>query len=91
MTDTSLRGPALGKYMTADELPPTSARTKQWQITDSHGGALGRVRWYSGWRQYVFHPNVLADPVFNPDCLDEIARFVRARTVEHRARLYADR
>lgn len=84
----------VGAYMTAEQEDNGDLRTKRWIILDRHGGALGRVRWYNGWRQYVFTPSQTTDPVFNPDCLEEIARFARERTESQRreasARRYAD-
>jgi len=41
----------------------------------------GKVKWFGRWRQYVFAP--AANTVWNPDCLNEVSRFVVKCTVDH--------
>lgn len=36
---------------------------------------LGRIQWYSQWRQYVFMPGY--PTVWNNDCMDDIIFFIR--------------
>ena len=39
------------------------------------GDSLGDIEWFSRWRQYAFVP--AEETVFNPDCLDDISKFIR--------------
>lgn len=36
---------------------------------------LGRVKWFSPWRQYCFFP--FADIVFSTSCLEDICHFIK--------------
>jgi len=80
-----MRGPdrVLGKWTTATFLEVSaSGKTKVWEIRAVAGGAvLGKVKWFGRWRQYVFAP--AANTVWNPDCLNEVSRFVVKCTVDH--------
>jgi hypothetical protein len=81
-----MRGPdrVLGKWTTATFLETSaSGKTDIWAIhAVADGTPLGRVCWYGSWRQYVFFP---ADhTLWNPDCLNEVSRFVVKCTVDHR-------
>jgi len=73
----------LGEWTTATFLGTSASRkTEIWEIRAVAGGAtLGEVRWFARWRQYVFAPAV--NTVWNPDCLNEVSRFVVKCTVDH--------
>jgi hypothetical protein len=59
-----------------------SGQTKVWEVRAKQGGAvLGRVRWYAGWRKYVFAPEYGSE--YEQDCLRDIAAFVEQATREH--------
>ena len=52
-----------------------SGLTQTWFIySKNHGDILGKVSWYSAWRQYVF--STRNDPIFNKGCLNDIATFL---------------
>jgi len=60
-----------------------SGITRVWKVVNKEFGALlGTVRWYPGWRRYVFEPK--AGTIFEQDCLRCIADFVVYQTVEHK-------
>lgn len=60
------------KYMTFQTVG-NSAST--WVVTNNKSGfELGRIEWYSSWRQYVYVPTSCS--VFNNTCLDDISRFL---------------
>lgn len=59
----------------------SSGKTQVWAVNGTRD-RLGEIRWYGGWRQYVFYP--LADKLFNPDCLQAIASFCTILTQVHR-------
>ena len=55
-----------------DEKPKTSV----WSVRNNKTGVeLGFIRWYGGWRQYIFAPTCPA--VYSSGCLEDIARFMR--------------
>lgn len=67
----------LGKWMVVEEAPqPEQRKTKRWRILSrKHGTHLGEIRWYGAWRQYTFNPAPAT--VFNAECLEDIAAFLR--------------
>lgn len=64
--------------------PSTSGKTDVWLVESNEGGELlGRIAWYSNWRQYAFYPR--PQTVFERQCLREIAAFCEKATQEHRS------
>ena len=58
--------------------------TRVWHVHAKQGGdILGVVRWYSGWRRYVFAP--VEGSEYEQDCLRDIAAFVERETRERKA------
>lgn len=45
--------------------------------------SVGEIRWYGGWRKYVYYPH--ADTYYDPRCLELIAIFCRESTKSHMA------
>jgi hypothetical protein len=71
-------------WVTFEEHPvPATWKTKAWLVLGSGNerDVIGDVRWNAHWRQYVFQPN--GNTIYNPDCLEQIATFVRAQTALH--------
>jgi len=60
-----------------------SGKTKVWIVATKEGERLGEIRWYGGWRSYVFHPSEAT--IFEKDCLRNIADFIQAKTAEHKS------
>lgn len=61
---------------------PQGRKTRMWVVENKRTGfVLGSIAWYTGWRQYVFSPS--SDTVFNPGCLEELAKFMREQTLAH--------
>ena len=53
-----------------------SVRYKVWVCRNRKNGLnLGRVAWYSAWKQYCFFPTTGC--VFNRGCMDDINDFIR--------------
>ena len=57
--------------------------TQTFDIVNHSNDKLGKVEWYSPWRQYVFSPNshiaisaVYSDNVFAISCLADIITFI---------------
>lgn len=74
-----------GRYITFSNLGPAPGRlTNRYRIDSEHGGVLGFVRWWGGWRKYVLEPG--EDTVFEETCLREIAAFCADMTKQHRAK-----
>jgi hypothetical protein len=62
-----------------------SGRTRLWVVATKDGRQmLGWIKWYSGWRKYVFAPSSGSE--FEEDCLREIAGFCERQTREHKAK-----
>jgi hypothetical protein len=62
----------------------TSGKTRLWAVTaKADGGRLGTVLWWAPWRKYAFVPT--GDPVFEEDCLRDVAAFCERQTRDHRA------
>lgn len=87
MADPSER---IGKYLTVEDISPPSRLTKVWVLNGSDNSPLGQIRWYSAWRQYTFWPNGNLAIVLNATCLDDIAKFTRAKTQAHMEALTAN-
>jgi len=50
-------------------------KTTKWSCRNKRSGKeLGRIEWYSGWRQYCYFPTVQA--VYSAGCLKDIAAFM---------------
>lgn len=62
--------------------PREGRKTVGWLVQNKKGENLGYVQWNSGWRGYAFHP--LGAPIFEQDCLRDIAEFVEKATKEHK-------
>ena len=59
-----------------------TGKTWVYEITSKRGAyRLGEVKWYSGWRQYVFYP--FEDTTFSLGCLMDIAKFIQLLIDEH--------
>ena len=61
------------KYMTFVKVGQ-KPKTSEWHIVNNISGfVLGRISWYSAWRQYVVD---FAEATFNNSCLDTISEFL---------------
>ena len=51
-------------------------KTKVYAVQSrSDGDILGEIKWYFGWRQYVFFP--ADDTIWSRGCLQEIVSFIQ--------------
>lgn len=57
-------------------------KTNRWAVEALDGTLLGEVKWFSAWRRYCFMPE--RETVFEEECLRGIARFIAARSKEHK-------
>jgi hypothetical protein len=73
----------IDKYISFHDagLSPTG-KTRRWNV-HCLGEKFGDIRWYGGWRKYVFQHD--AEGFMDSDCLQVIAEFCIARTKEHYA------
>jgi hypothetical protein len=62
---------------------PHAGKTKRWEVVTRNAGVvIGRIEWYSPWRQYTLAP---AFPTrWEEDCLRDIATFIESETRQHR-------
>jgi len=73
----------IGKYLEAElELRAIGRKTDRWIILSSGGDTLGSVKWFTGWRQYIFQPSWGTE--FNSSCLTDIARFLDKQNQVHK-------
>lgn len=74
----------MAKYVHLVESPPPFPRkTKVFRVDSAVDGTLlGFVQWRSGWRRYVFHPQL--GTVFDFECLEELAGKLRELTSLHK-------
>lgn len=72
-------------YLTFERDARESAtrKTDVWDVVATRSGELlGTIKWFGRWRQYAFFPR--SQTIFNPECLDTIARKCESLTREHR-------
>ncbi len=73
----------MSNYLRFDPGVSLSGKTKVWNVVNPIKALiLGNIKWYGAWRKYCFCPN--DDTIFDPDCLDEIASFMRKETLDHK-------
>ena len=64
----------MSKYLEFIEVP-YKGKTKRFEvISKSSGYRLGKIAWYSQWRQYTFSPSF--ETIWNRDCLKDIIFFI---------------
>jgi len=69
--------PDQSKYMRFDLASPLTLgkKTHTWYIrAKSDGAILGKISWFSRWRQYCFFP--MPGAVFSRGCLNDIETFI---------------
>ncbi len=71
----------IGKFLFAEQWMGILDR---WAIYAKDGAMLGRVSWYSRWRQYTFAPVSLSS-VFSHECLADLAAFLKRLGRDKRA------
>ncbi len=63
---------------------PTNGKTQVWSVLNSSTGIrLGTIRWYSGWRRYVFMPE--SDTMYDALCMTEIVGHIQTEMAKPRA------
>lgn len=62
-----------------------SGLTQVWTVHPKDSTSfLGQISWYARWRKYVFAPTPVGTPIFEEQCLRDIAAFIQEKTREHR-------
>lgn len=51
-------------------------------VSVNHGDELGRIEWYSRWRQYCFMPHGMT--IWNTNCLKDIENFITTLMISRR-------
>jgi hypothetical protein len=65
-------------YLSFQEIPNPTRKTKRWGILNQDGSQLGTVVFSVAWRKYIFLPYV--DTQFDAGCLDEVSNFLKEQT-----------
>ncbi len=78
-------GRDMAKYIEFQKMPRIKGRTTdRWSVVNKkHSIILGRIEWYSPWRQYIF--TCLPDCVFSAGCFQDICEFIGEQKAEHDA------
>lgn len=64
----------MSKYLKFKEIP-FEGKTKRFEIlSKSTGGILGKIIWFSKWRQYIFEPSYLT--IWNRKCMNDVIFFI---------------
>lgn len=65
------------KHLRFDEIDVGQERkTKLFEVSSLYDDSkLGTIKWYGGWRQYVFEP--CQDTRWSWDCLQELSSFIK--------------
>lgn len=73
----------LAKYLEWVELDNAGKKTKRWHLVGL-SGKVGEVKWYGGWRKYVFYTD---EGFYDWDCLRMIAEFCEFETKKQLGKL----
>ena len=77
----------MSKYLDFRRRPPLEGKKTFRVIVSSirSGENLGIIYWWPTWRQYIFQPNQAIKPVFNTECLKDIAAKLEEYNNEQKA------
>lgn len=78
----------VNKYLGFDEIANPGKKTRVWQLILLKPNCLtclGEVRWYGGWRKYVFVSFGESGQYWDSDALRLIAEFLEKENRTHRA------
>lgn len=66
----------IGKWLVVNKNPRRKGRkTDVWDVYNNEGENLGQIEWRTGWRQYVYFPEVCV--YLACSCLLDIATFIQ--------------
>ena len=72
----------MSEYLIFKQIP-YDGKTKRFDVISKlHGNILGRVSWYSSWRQYAFSPSF--STIWNNNCLKEMINFLEQLMKEYK-------
>jgi hypothetical protein len=58
-------------------------KTCTWNVYSKVDGFfLGKIKWFSSWRQYCFFPN--DNTLWNAECVEDVAKFMREHKADRR-------
>ena len=58
-------------------------KTKYFEVQSRFDSCdLGRIKWHSHWRQYIFEPCL--DTIWSFDCLEDLSLFLKNLNLEHK-------
>lgn len=64
----------MSEYIIFEEIEQ-KPKTKVYGVVNKKSGyRIGKIKWYSPWRQYCLFPDV--DTIFNKDCMEYIIDFI---------------
>lgn len=60
------------EFVVAEKKPKTNVYSV---LSKNNGDILGRIYWYSPWRQYIFHP--APQSIWSRGCLKQVMDFIQ--------------
>lgn len=74
----------LDKYIKIVEKPHHVGKTKIWYVCLADGGeVVGTIKWYGGWRKYVYHYQRNDVGFYDWDFMRWMADFCEEQTLKH--------
>lgn len=71
------------KWVVFEETLSDTGKTKIWRLFNvENEHFLGEIRWYGGFRKYVFYPS--NDSLYAPSCLREITEFIETEMLKRK-------
>jgi hypothetical protein len=65
-------------------------KTKYFEVQSKFDSTdLGRIKWHSHWRQYIFEPCI--NTIWSYDCLKDLSLFIEELNKEHKKEVMARR
>ncbi len=74
----------MSDFINIIEIPNPDRKTRKWLVKNiSTQVYLGCIHWRTGFRKYVFQPDIIYKIDFDPSCLDKISKFMKYQTKQH--------
>jgi hypothetical protein len=78
----------MSKHLDFIEGDNSGKKTKYFEVQSKFDSCdLGRIKWHSHWRQYIFEPCL--DTIWSFDCLEDLSLFLKNLNLEHKQEVKA--
>ena len=72
------------KWVDFYEIEMKGKITKTFQVATKNGDGIGRIKWFSNWRQYCFFPD--ENTLYNSECMKDVSEFIDGLMQERKER-----